>query len=172
MPACRDAWLQWMSPNQDWTLCGTQSLGSTSNNWFTFRQVSMVLHDGHTHTGCSGRFLIRTCSTLLQTMDITDHAAVAASGSVPLTGFDRVLLDAPCSGTGVLAKRADLRWRRELSDLAGLTALQVHALCRTWLHASCMTWLHSHCAERVHDHRSACPITVLLRMFAGAGPAA
>ena len=25
--------------------------------------------------------------------------------------YDRVLLDAPCSGTGVLAKRADLRWR-------------------------------------------------------------
>ncbi|MFN3597561.1 MAG: 16S rRNA (cytosine(967)-C(5))-methyltransferase RsmB [Rubricoccaceae bacterium] len=38
--------------------------------------------------------------------------------------FDRVLLDAPCSGTGVLAKRADLRWRRTEEDLARLTALQ------------------------------------------------
>ena len=38
--------------------------------------------------------------------------------------FDRVLLDAPCSGTGVLAKRADLRWRRTPEDLAELTALQ------------------------------------------------
>jgi 16S rRNA (cytosine967-C5)-methyltransferase len=38
--------------------------------------------------------------------------------------FDRVLLDAPCSGTGVLAKRADLRWRREEADLSELTALQ------------------------------------------------
>jgi 16S rRNA (cytosine967-C5)-methyltransferase len=28
-----------------------------------------------------------------------------------LTGFDRVLLDAPCSGLGVLAQRPDLRWR-------------------------------------------------------------
>jgi 16S rRNA (cytosine967-C5)-methyltransferase len=26
--------------------------------------------------------------------------------------YDAVLLDAPCSGTGVLSKRADLRWRR------------------------------------------------------------
>lgn len=37
--------------------------------------------------------------------------------------FDRVLLDAPCSGTGVLAKRADLRWRRtpeEVEQMAGL----------------------------------------------------
>jgi 16S rRNA (cytosine967-C5)-methyltransferase len=28
-----------------------------------------------------------------------------------LAGFDRVLLDAPCSGLGVLAQRPDLRWR-------------------------------------------------------------
>src|SRR4029079_17509996 len=35
-----------------------------------------------------------------------------------LTGFDRVLLDAPCSGLGVLAQRPDLRWRaRPLPEL-------------------------------------------------------
>jgi 16S rRNA (cytosine967-C5)-methyltransferase len=28
-----------------------------------------------------------------------------------LTGFDRALVDAPCSGLGVLASRPDLRWR-------------------------------------------------------------
>ena len=38
--------------------------------------------------------------------------------------FDRVLLDAPCSGTGVLAKRADLRWQRTPADLLELAALQ------------------------------------------------
>lgn len=38
--------------------------------------------------------------------------------------FDRVLLDVPCSGTGVLGKRADLRWRRTPEDLVQLTALQ------------------------------------------------
>ncbi len=37
---------------------------------------------------------------------------------------DRVLLDAPCSGLGVLAKRADLRWQRAPEDLEELTALQ------------------------------------------------
>jgi 16S rRNA (cytosine967-C5)-methyltransferase len=44
-----------------------------------------------------------------------------------LTGFDRVLVDAPCSGLGVLASRPDLRWRaqplpelqRELLNVAG-----------------------------------------------------
>ncbi len=38
--------------------------------------------------------------------------------------FDRVLLDAPCSGSGVLAKRADLRWRRSPQALAELVELQ------------------------------------------------
>ena len=32
---------------------------------------------------------------------------------VHLTGFDRALVDAPCSGLGVLASRPDLRWRAE-----------------------------------------------------------
>jgi 16S rRNA (cytosine967-C5)-methyltransferase len=35
-----------------------------------------------------------------------------------LRDFDRVLVDAPCSGLGVLAQRPDLRWRaRPLPDL-------------------------------------------------------
>ena len=42
----------------------------------------------------------------------------------PTEAFDRILLDAPCSGTGVLAKRADLRWNRQPGDLAELAALQ------------------------------------------------
>ncbi|KAJ3676387.1 hypothetical protein LUZ60_003799 [Juncus effusus] len=37
---------------------------------------------------------------------------------------DKVLLDAPCSGLGVLSKRADLRWNRGLEDLEELTKLQ------------------------------------------------
>ncbi len=37
---------------------------------------------------------------------------------------DAVLLDAPCSGTGVLAKRADLRWRRTEAELEEFTRQQ------------------------------------------------
>jgi len=37
---------------------------------------------------------------------------------------DRVLLDVPCTGLGVLAKRADLRWRRGPDDLEEMAALQ------------------------------------------------
>uniref|UniRef100_A0A2P2JWR3 Ribosomal RNA small subunit methyltransferase B n=2 Tax=Rhizophora mucronata TaxID=61149 RepID=A0A2P2JWR3_RHIMU len=37
---------------------------------------------------------------------------------------DKVLLDAPCSGLGVLSKRADLRWNRKLEDMEELKSLQ------------------------------------------------
>ena len=37
---------------------------------------------------------------------------------------DRVLLDVPCSGLGVLSKRADLRWRRSAEDIQSLITLQ------------------------------------------------
>ena len=38
--------------------------------------------------------------------------------------FDRVLLDAPCSNTGVLRRRADLRWRIEENEIGKLATLQ------------------------------------------------
>jgi 16S rRNA (cytosine967-C5)-methyltransferase len=42
--------------------------------------------------------------------------------------FDRVLADVPCSGTGVLGRRPDMRWRREQDDLAAMAATQLAIL--------------------------------------------
>lgn len=42
--------------------------------------------------------------------------------------YDRVLVDAPCSGLGVLAKRVDLRWRRTPEELTQLATLQAQLL--------------------------------------------
>jgi 16S rRNA (cytosine967-C5)-methyltransferase len=41
---------------------------------------------------------------------------------------DAVLLDAPCSGTGVLSKRADLRWRRTEEDIVKAAELQTELI--------------------------------------------
>ncbi len=38
--------------------------------------------------------------------------------------FDRVLVDAPCTGLGALRRRPEARWRRKPSDIAGLGTLQ------------------------------------------------
>ena len=50
------------------------------------------------------------------------HAADATTYEAPPA--DRVLLDAPCSGLGTLAKKPDMKWKRELSDVRKLTATQ------------------------------------------------
>lgn len=48
----------------------------------------------------------------------------ADARDIDLKMTDGVLLDAPCTGTGVLSKRADLRWRRTEQDLEDLIKLQ------------------------------------------------
>ena len=44
------------------------------------------------------------------------------------TAFDRVLIDAPCSNTGVLRRRPDARWRWSADHLKQLVALQAQIL--------------------------------------------
>lgn len=39
-------------------------------------------------------------------------------------GFDRVLVDAPCTGLGALRRRPEARWRRQPGDVPGLAKLQ------------------------------------------------
>mgnify|MGYP001168464947 FL=1 len=46
--------------------------------------------------------------------------------------FDRVLVDAPCSGLGVLGRRPDSRWRKESKDIPGLVAVQRKILTNAW----------------------------------------
>ena len=52
----------------------------------------------------------------VQRVGATSVQVVCADGRelpAELTGFDRALVDAPCSGLGVLAARPDLRWRSQ-----------------------------------------------------------
>jgi len=52
----------------------------------------------------------------LATLGAANVTVVEADGTAlpaGLDGFDRALVDAPCSGLGVLAQRPDLRWRAE-----------------------------------------------------------
>ncbi len=46
------------------------------------------------------------------------------------TDYDRVLLDAPCTGLGALRRRPEARWRRSPDDLAALRQLQEQLLAR------------------------------------------
>ena len=46
--------------------------------------------------------------------------------------FDRILLDAPCSGTGVIRRHPDIKWLRKASDIDALVILQQQILNETW----------------------------------------
>lgn len=43
-------------------------------------------------------------------------------------GFDRVLIDAPCSGLGTLTKKPDLKWKRDLGDIRKIVNIQYELL--------------------------------------------
>lgn len=42
--------------------------------------------------------------------------------------FDRILLDAPCSGLGVIRRKPDIKWSKKASDIDGISRLQVQLL--------------------------------------------
>ncbi len=71
---------------------------------------------------------LRRLSENLERLGLKGAMPVVGRGdALPLgreARFDRVLLDVPCSNTGVMARRIDLRWRLESADIRRLAALQ------------------------------------------------
>ncbi|MBA8823548.1 16S rRNA (cytosine967-C5)-methyltransferase [Saccharopolyspora lacisalsi] len=61
----------------------------------------------------------RVTSDLSVSVHVTDGRQPELTG-----GFDRVLVDAPCTGLGALRRRPEARWRRQPSDLTDLTHTQ------------------------------------------------
>lgn len=46
--------------------------------------------------------------------------------------FDRILLDAPCTGLGALRRRPEARWRKSADDVGDLTKLQEQLFAGAW----------------------------------------
>jgi 16S rRNA (cytosine967-C5)-methyltransferase len=46
--------------------------------------------------------------------------------------FDAILLDAPCTGSGVVRRHPDIRWLRRQSDIAQLAQIQSRLLAQLW----------------------------------------
>lgn len=76
----------------------------------------------------------------LTAVEVSEHRAELVRGAtrdLPVTvhtadgrdpglepGFDRILLDAPCSGLGALRRRPEARWRKAAGDIPALVTLQ------------------------------------------------
>jgi 16S rRNA (cytosine967-C5)-methyltransferase len=67
---------------------------------------------------------IRLLHRAVQKTDHHVYSLTADAKNFPARPADLVLLDAPCSGLGVLARKPDLRWNRHKADIVDLTNLQ------------------------------------------------
>ncbi|HJM97255.1 MAG TPA: transcription antitermination factor NusB [Acidimicrobiales bacterium] len=67
----------------------------------------------------------------LNTLGLKNVFQVISDGTsppFPTKSFDKVLVDAPCSGLGVLHRRPDARWRISKTDVSNLAKLQKQLL--------------------------------------------
>ncbi len=65
----------------------------------------------------------------LQTVNGCARVVIDATSGIPFSSrFDRILVDAPCSGTGTLGRNPEIRWRLRPDDLEELHRKQVQIL--------------------------------------------
>lgn len=90
-------------------------------------KASIVAIDLHEHR-------LRTLRELatIQGNSSIQVAVADATGALPFAraSFDRVLVDAPCSGTGTLRRNPEIRWRLSSSDITELAAKQARILAQ------------------------------------------
>ncbi len=72
--------------------------------------------------------LVAANARRLEAANVAVVTADAAAPPFPPGCFDRVLVDAPCSGLGVLRRRPDARWRIAEGDIVALAGVQQHML--------------------------------------------
>lgn len=77
--------------------------------------------------------LVRKALAILPDVDVVTGDGVDIGLDQPNT-YDRILLDAPCTGLGALRRRPEARWRKSPKDVGDLTALQAQLLTSA-LHA-------------------------------------
>ncbi len=93
------------------------------------RGARLTANEVHPHRA---RLVERACRRL-DNVDVVSSDGRRFGGAKtawPLASFDRVVVDAPCTGMGSLRRRPESRWRREESDLADLVLLQGELLER------------------------------------------
>jgi 16S rRNA (cytosine967-C5)-methyltransferase len=92
-------------------------------------QAWIIASDLHPHR-------LRVLSATCERLGITSIDSIAVDATQPLPfieraqTFDRVLLDAPCSGTGTLRSNPEIKWRLTSEDIMRLSELQLNLLER------------------------------------------
>lgn len=96
----------------------------------------------------------------LERLNLTAHLVAADASDLKAwwdgQPFDRILLDAPCSGSGVIRRHPDIKLLRKPKDVDFLTQVQAHLLKRLWttlkpggrlLYATCSVFQRENSAQ-------------------------
>lgn len=67
------------------------------------------------------------------TVLVADVAHVARARALPHAQYDRILLDAPCTASGIVRRHPDIPWLRRAGDVAQLATQQARLLDALWL---------------------------------------
>jgi 16S rRNA (cytosine967-C5)-methyltransferase len=82
--------------------------------------------------------------------------------------FDRVLVDAPCTGTGTLAHHPEIKWRLRAEDISQLQSLQISLLQSAMQHVSLGgTLLYSTCSLEPEECEQVVEKTMASKLAAG-----
>jgi len=77
----------------------------------------------------------RYARRLSEVSDAAGRVVLDATGPLPFgRRFDRILVDAPCSGTGTLGRNPEIKWRLKPADLEDFAARQRQILARALEH--------------------------------------
>ncbi|MCP5535822.1 MAG: methyltransferase domain-containing protein [Akkermansiaceae bacterium] len=95
--------------------------------------AAMMHHDGGILCTDSNEKRLPRLEENLANLGITNASVQAHDWTKPAPGawhgrFDAILLDVPCSNTGVMRRRLDSRWRLRAEDIEALTSIQAKIL--------------------------------------------
>lgn len=124
----------------------------------TVRLANLAGRQGHVTASDLHESRLRAMRERFKSSNIINLSLLALDGTASLpfaVDFDRILVDAPCSGTGTLARNPEIRWRLKPEDLADLHRCQV-ALVRSALEhlSSGGTLLYSTCSLEPEENES------------------
>lgn len=94
--------------------------------------LAQLMHDTGQIVACDvQRGRLRLLQENVVRLGLSSITAVVADAAGPCPmrqRFERILIDAPCSGFGVLRRHPDIKWRKTTTDLATLARLQCDIL--------------------------------------------
>ena len=82
---------------------------------------------------------LRQVARRLDTLGLSGPRVQTRTADAAATGtwwdgraFDAILMDAPCSATGIIRRQPDIKWHRRATDIAAVVALQSRLLDALW----------------------------------------